>query len=175
MIKKLCGLIIIVLLAATLCACGTVSSPEEATEKIDSADYTFSAEQAETEYVTAAADEESEAEEPTIAVVDVNDMSFATLTEEWRDDATVVAAWKESHDYLEAFIWEPVESSALQEAAYSWLWQAAAVRFNSNPAAVYVYHDVPEDVYHQLIAADSIGGYFNQYIKGQYECDRFDL
>ena len=175
MIRKLFELIMIVLLAATLCACGTVSLPEEATGEINSADDTVSDEPAGSEDATAAADEESEAEEPAIAVLDVNDMSFATLTEEWRDDEAVVAAWAECHDYLEAFIWEPVESSALQEAAYSWLWQAAAVRFNSNPAAVYVYHDVPEDVYHQMISADSIGGYFNQYIKGQYECERFDL
>ena len=175
MIKKLCELIIVIMLAAVLCACGIESVPEEETEEINSADDTYTGEQTETERVTAAADEEIEAEEPAIAVLDVSDMTFATLTEEWRDDEAVVAAWAECHDYLEAFIWEPVESSALQEAAYSWLWQAAAVRFNSNPAAVYVYRDVPEDVYHQLISADSVGGYYNQNIKGQYECERFDL
>lgn len=170
MIKKLSKLFIAAILAAALCACGAAPEPEEATAEVGYAENAASSEPAgsedETEIITA--------EEPAIEVLDVSDMSFATLTEKWRDDEAVVAAWAECHDYLEAFIWQPVESSALQEAAYSWLWQAAAVRFTSNLAAVYVYHDVPEDVYHQLISADSIGGYYNQSIKGLYECERFD-
>ena len=170
MIRNLSKLLIALLLVAILCACGA-TAPEEIADKAESAENVSSVEPSEAEDAA----DKSASEEPSIEVLDVNNMSFATLTEEWRGDAAVAAAWAECHDYLDAFLWQPVESSALQEAAYSWLWQAAAVRFNSNPAAVYVYHDVPEDVYDQLVSADSVGGYYNQNIKGQYECERFDL
>ena len=41
-----------------------------------------------------------------------------------------------------------------------------------NDGAIYVYYDVPEEVYNELLSAESIGSYFNDNIKGiyQYEC-----
>ena len=166
--KKLFALIFAALLVLILCSCGAGPAPAEDTTEADPADLLDAEEAKQAEMIVAAE------EEPPEPAPDVAAMSYATLTEDWREDPEVVAAWSECHDYLEAFAWEPVDSSAIRETAYSWLWQAAAVRFHSNPAAIYVYRDVPEEVYRQLVAADSVGGYYNQYIKGYYECERFD-
>lgn len=36
--------------------------------------------------------------------------------------------------------------------------------------SVYAYYDVPLSVYEELLVADSMGGYFNEFIKDLYAC-----
>ena len=36
----------------------------------------------------------------------------------------------------------------------------------------YAYYDVPSTVWDALCAADSMGGYYNADIKGQYDCEK---
>ena len=38
-----------------------------------------------------------------------------------------------------------------------------------NNGAIYVYYNVPEETYNELLNAESIGSYFNNNIKGSYE------
>lgn len=45
------------------------------------------------------------------------------------------------------------------------------VKFRDN-GYVYSYEDVPQSVYNEMWAADSMGGYYNKEIKGYYECHR---
>ena len=101
--------------------------------------------------------------EPEADPLDVAALTYDPL-EQYRNDPEVLEQWSAFHDYLEAFRWQALDSSALQEAGYSWLWQALAVRFLSSPERVYVYRDVPEAVYLELIAADSAGSYYNFFI-----------
>ncbi|MBC6435112.1 KTSC domain-containing protein [Nostoc sp. HG1] len=46
------------------------------------------------------------------------------------------------------------------------------VEFQSG--SVYQYLGVDEDTWENLHASDSIGSFFNQAIKGRYDCDRLD-
>lgn len=165
--KKALIILLAVVMMLGISACG-VPEPEADAEP---AEETLTASAEET---TAEPEPESvEAAEPAAPAVDGAALSYAELRQ-WSDDPQVVEAWKDAHGFFDAFEWQAVESSALSEAAYSWLWQALAVRFCSNPGAVYVYYEVPESVFNDLVAADSIGSYYNSYIKGSYECERFD-
>ena len=161
--KSLLTLFIILMLLC--CACGAEETPAVPAESETSAE------------AVALPDplpEEQESEpEPEPEPLDVAALTFDQL-EEWRDDPQVLEQWSACHDYLEAFRWQALDSSALQETGYSWLWQALAVRFVSSPERVYVYKDVPEQVYLELIAADSAGGYYNTFIKGSYECEKLE-
>lgn len=38
----------------------------------------------------------------------------------------------------------------------------------------YCYRDVPLSVWNEFKSADSLGGYYNSYIKGQYDSERMD-
>ena len=38
--------------------------------------------------------------------------------------------------------------------------------------SVYAYDDVPQSIYEELNEADSMGGYYNEYIKGTYTAHR---
>ncbi len=38
----------------------------------------------------------------------------------------------------------------------------------------YIYYDVPEDVYEELLSADSKGSYYNECVKGQYEVEKIE-
>lgn len=38
--------------------------------------------------------------------------------------------------------------------------------------SVYAYDDVPQSIYEELNEADSMGGYYNEYIKGNYTAHR---
>ena len=40
------------------------------------------------------------------------------------------------------------------------------IRFHSG--RLYAYYDVPDDVFHDLLNADSLGSYFNSFIKGAF-------
>ena len=157
--KSLLTLFIILMLLC--CACGAAEAPAVTDENEDSAE------------AVVLPDPQPAEPEPEAEPLDVAALTFDQL-EEWRDDPQVLEQWSACHDYLEAFRWQALDSSALQEAGYSWLWQALAVRFVSSPERVYVYKDVPEQVYLELLAADSAGSYYNACIKGSYECEKLE-
>jgi len=37
---------------------------------------------------------------------------------------------------------------------------------------MYAYKDVPDSVWDDLFFASSMGGYYNENIKGQYDCEK---
>ena len=64
-----------------------------------------------------------------------------------------------------------VESSSIDSVGYDPVTQRLYVRFVESGAA-YVYADVPESVFDQLLAAGSKGRYFNQMIRGAFSYRR---
>ena len=159
-------LISFIALTLLFSACGAAEEPAVTDGSDDSAAEVIPAPQPAEE---AAATEAEPEPEP----LDISALTYDEL-EQYRDDPQVLEQWSACHDYLEAFRWQALDSSALLEAGYSWLWQALAVRFVSSPERVYVYQGVPEEVFAELISADSAGGYYNAYIKGSYECEKLE-
>lgn len=68
---------------------------------------------------------------------------------------------------------ESVDSSALSEVGYDYSHEMLAIRFRENNEHIYVYYDVPSEVYEDFISAYSLGRYYNSYIKGQYSGDKY--
>ena len=66
-----------------------------------------------------------------------------------------------------------VNSTCFSEIGYDTETQMLLVRFLES-GKYYVYSEVPRSVYNSLNNAESIGGYYNEHIKGQYECRRLD-
>ena len=66
--------------------------------------------------------------------------------------------------------WEEVVSSNIAAIAYDEGSKELHVLFSSG--AVYVYSEVPPDVYWDFRAASSKGKYLGARIKGVYECKR---
>lgn len=62
--------------------------------------------------------------------------------------------------------WIPIDSTALESAAYvaqrRWLY----LRFKSGE--IYRYFDFPPDKYRDFMAAESKGGYFGKHIREQF-------
>jgi hypothetical protein len=65
------------------------------------------------------------------------------------------------------------DSTCFSEIGYDYSKERLAVTFRDS-GKTYVYHDVPESVWDDLYAADSRGGFYNSYIKGQYVSERID-
>ncbi|MCQ2566719.1 MAG: KTSC domain-containing protein [Clostridia bacterium] len=63
------------------------------------------------------------------------------------------------------------ESSCFSEVGYDSYYEILVVTFRDS-GATYLYLDFPEDEWDCFIDADSLGGYYNSYIKGNYECDK---
>lgn len=72
-------------------------------------------------------------------------------------------------DYQEVI--ETPESSAFTEISYWPFFLELSVQFRES-GATYVYYDVEPETWLQFKNADSKGGFFNEFIKGQYEYDR---
>ncbi|MHC5597574.1 MAG: KTSC domain-containing protein [Nostoc sp.] len=66
----------------------------------------------------------------------------------------------------------PVISSMAMAVGYDRNEQILQVEFQSG--SVYQYLGVDEDTWEDLHSSDSIGSFFNQEIKGRYDCDRLD-
>lgn len=60
----------------------------------------------------------------------------------------------------------PVDSSMLASAGYDPVDSVLELEFASG--SVYQYREVPETVYRELMAAESKGEYFREYIEDQY-------
>ncbi|MEH1813609.1 MAG: KTSC domain-containing protein [Nostoc sp.] len=72
----------------------------------------------------------------------------------------------------EPIVMLPVVSSMAMAVGYDRNEQILQVEFQSG--AVYQYLGVDEDTWEDLHSSDSIGSFFNQEIKGRYNCDRLD-
>ena len=62
-------------------------------------------------------------------------------------------------------------SSCFSEIGYDSYWEILVVQFRDN-GSVYTYLDFPIDEWDKLTSADSLGSWYNKYIKGQYEYER---
>ncbi len=72
-------------------------------------------------------------------------------------------------DFLQ---WEDTErSSCFSAVAYSPIFRTLAVEFRRN-GSIYYYYDLSPEVAEEFFAADSLGRYFNQNIKGSYDYER---
>jgi hypothetical protein len=60
----------------------------------------------------------------------------------------------------------PVASSSIRAVGYDAATHRLYVRFHSGNA--YVYAGVPRRVHRELMAAESVGGYFNREVRPQY-------
>ncbi len=72
----------------------------------------------------------------------------------------------------EPIVMLPVVSSMAMAVGYDRNEHILQVEFQSG--AVYQYLGVDEDTWDDLHCSDSIGSFFNQEIKGRYDCDRLD-
>ena len=63
----------------------------------------------------------------------------------------------------------PVKSTSLISVGYSRETQTLEAEFKGG---VYDYYEVPERVYEELMASDSLGTYFNRFIRDQYRFSR---
>lgn len=66
----------------------------------------------------------------------------------------------------------PVSSSMAIAVGYDRNEQILQVEFQSG--SVYQYLGVDEDTWEDLHSSNSVGSFFNQEIKGRYDCDRLD-
>ena len=66
----------------------------------------------------------------------------------------------------------PVVSSNIESIGYDSNSKILEVEFTN--MSVYRYYEVPEDVYEELMAAESKGSYLYQKIKGVYRYERCD-
>lgn len=67
---------------------------------------------------------------------------------------------------------ESVESSNLASVGYDAAKQILEIEFNHG--GIYQYSDVPQEVYNELMRADSLGRYFANKIKNNYEFERMN-
>ncbi|MHC5938865.1 KTSC domain-containing protein [Nostoc sp.] len=72
----------------------------------------------------------------------------------------------------EPIVMLPVISSMAMTVGYDRNEHILQVEFQSG--AVYQYLGVDKDTWEDLHSSDSIGSFFNQEIKGKYDCDRLD-
>ena len=66
---------------------------------------------------------------------------------------------------------QSVKSSLLDKVGYDPEAKVLAVQMNYS-SDVYLYQDVPMDVFDDLLAADSKGAYYVKNIKGKYKTER---
>jgi len=65
------------------------------------------------------------------------------------------------------------DSSCFSEVGYDEEWNRLIVKFRDS-GVVYMYYDFPVSKWKQFIAADSLGSWFNEYIKGYYDYERLE-
>ena len=62
-------------------------------------------------------------------------------------------------------------SSCFSEIGYDSYWEILVVQFRDS-GSVYTYLDFPIDEWDKFTSADSLGSWYNKYIKGRYEYER---
>lgn len=72
-------------------------------------------------------------------------------------------------------VWQyTLKSTCFSAIAYDDGCEMLALIFRSNEDRAYVYSEFLERDYQEFISSSSLGGYYNQNIKGQYPCRRTD-
>jgi hypothetical protein len=66
----------------------------------------------------------------------------------------------------------PVESKHIAAVGYDANTRTLTVRFKSG--GTYTYHDVPEQLYEEMLDAPSIGQFHSLQIRGRFEHNRLD-
>ena len=64
------------------------------------------------------------------------------------------------------------DSRMIISTEYDFETKTLDICFNNNVS--YAYYDFPITEYNAMIEADSIGKFFNEYIKNNYDCDSID-
>ena len=80
-------------------------------------------------------------------------------------------------DYYDGsgMVWEETPSStAFCYIGYDEDEEILGVIFRSNESRAYIYYDFSWDEWDDFTSASSLGSYYNEYIKGQYDGDRYD-
>lgn len=67
-----------------------------------------------------------------------------------------------------------VDSSCFYKIGYDSKYEKLVVVFNSNTDYMYVYSDFTSGDYKDFTAADSLGKYYNSYIKGVYPSEKYE-
>ena len=133
----------------------------------------------------------SESSEPTLRSTTVPESTTDPTEEENTEEPIPAQTWEPSYydaygikyvlvegsdgEYvIDETYWENIEtpdSSALTEIAYWPYGKELRVQFR-NSGAWYTYYDVPVEIWQDFKNAESKGRYYNQYIKGSYECTK---
>ncbi|MEH1948238.1 MAG: KTSC domain-containing protein [Nostoc sp.] len=103
---------------------------------------------------------------------ELNEAMSTTVTERSRSAGCAYAETTALPFEEEPIVMLPVVSSMAMAVGYDRNEQILQVEFQSG--AVYQYLGVDEDTWEDLHSSDSIGSFFNQEIKGRYDCDRLD-
>ena len=96
----------------------------------------------------------------------------------WDYDAETILRYPQLQDYCidNYYFSDVVErietpySTCFSYIGYSPIWEILTVTFRDS-GAEYYYYDVPQSVGEDFIQSGSPGVDYNDYIKGQYECD----
>jgi hypothetical protein len=64
-----------------------------------------------------------------------------------------------------------VQSSVIRSVGYDAAASVLEIEFVDS-RSVYAYYDVPLSVYEELVTADSMGVYFNDFVKDLYACQQ---
>lgn len=70
-----------------------------------------------------------------------------------------------------AYLHHQPDSSVIKHILYDIKKESLAIQFHSN--TVWIYLEVPIDVYDELVSAKSSGNYFNKHIRNVYPSERF--
>lgn len=70
----------------------------------------------------------------------------------------------------ESYLIDTDRSTCFSGVGYDSYLDDLYVKFRES-GKIYVYENVPQDVYDSLVNADSMGGYYNKEIKGYYYCN----
>ena len=76
-------------------------------------------------------------------------------------------------DDYEKFMEETPQSSCFSEVGYDDESCILYARFRDS-GSLYSYHDFEPEVFYEFINDESLGRYFNYYIKGYYYCERLE-
>lgn len=87
--------------------------------------------------------------------------------EDFEEDDEEINLYDSAYESL-----EPVDSSCFSSVGYDSSLGLLWVDFWNT--GIYYYEDLSYDDYLDFISADSLGGYYNDYIKGQYPCGKLE-
>lgn len=69
----------------------------------------------------------------------------------------------------------PVSSTAISYAGYNHEGNMMFLQFPNSPTNATVYFDVPVDVWHDFMKAESKGRYYNTYIRELYKTETVEM